>query len=103
MQVLLKPGESYSIHVDIKTSDKNVTRISISSLISPGNAKVSFVVTACLQAHQPYIFLCAAQATSYVSNLLYIDDNPVCSILTCNYTHPIYSVMSDLQKCLCQT
>ena len=40
MQVLLQPGENYSMHIDVKTRDKNVTRISISNLFSPSSAKV---------------------------------------------------------------
>lgn len=40
LQVLLKPGKNYSIHVDAKTTDKNVTRISISNMFSSSSAKV---------------------------------------------------------------
>ncbi len=40
MQVLLKPGDTYSIHIDVKTADKNTTRISISNLFNPESLKV---------------------------------------------------------------
>ena len=40
MQVLLQPADNYSMHIDVKTRDKTVTRISISNLFSPSSAKV---------------------------------------------------------------
>ena len=39
-QVFLKPGDTYAIHVDVKTADKNTTRVSISSLFNAEAAKV---------------------------------------------------------------
>lgn len=34
LQVFVKPGDTYAIHVDVKTADKNTTRVSISDLFS---------------------------------------------------------------------
>lgn len=40
LQVLLKPGDTYIVHADIKTSDKNTARVSISNLFNPQALKV---------------------------------------------------------------
>ena len=40
MQVLVKSGDKYSIHIDVKTADKNTTRISISNLVNIEALKV---------------------------------------------------------------
>lgn len=47
MQVFLKPEDTYAIHIDVKTADKNTTRVSISNLFSAETAKVGVYVAAC--------------------------------------------------------
>lgn len=58
VQVLLKPGETYSMHVDVKTRDKNVTRVSVSNLFHPDSAKVQDALCQCqLQVFCSYALL----------------------------------------------
>lgn len=40
VQILVQPADTYSIHVDVKTTDRNTTRISISNLFNPDALKV---------------------------------------------------------------
>ncbi len=44
MQILVQPADTYSIHIDVKTTDKNTTRVSISNLFNPEALKVHFVL-----------------------------------------------------------
>ena len=44
VQILVQPADTYSIHVDVKTADKNTTRVSISNLFNPEALKVPFVL-----------------------------------------------------------
>ena len=46
MQVFVKPGDTFAIHVDVRTADKNTTRVSISNLFNPETVKVSGYVAA---------------------------------------------------------
>ncbi|DBA73164.1 TPA: hypothetical protein ACH3X2_010098 [Trebouxia sp. C0005] len=39
LQILVQPADTYSIHVDVKTTDRNTTRISISNLFNPDALK----------------------------------------------------------------
>ena len=43
VQILVQPADTYSIHVDVKTTDRNTTRVSISNLFNPEALKVPFL------------------------------------------------------------
>ncbi len=43
VQILVQPADTYSIHVDVKTADKNTTRVSMSNLFNPEALKVPFL------------------------------------------------------------
>lgn len=47
LQVFLKPEDTYAIHIDVKTADKNTTRVSVSNLFNAETAKVCAYVAAC--------------------------------------------------------
>lgn len=43
VQILVQPADTYSIHVDVKTTDRNTTCVSISNLFNPEALKVAFL------------------------------------------------------------